>query len=76
MIEILEGTKLDDKILAACQRLKRSGCLIALDDYRDFPEWRPLIALADFIKVDVLATPGRTTSRGPRILADDCPSCR
>jgi c-di-GMP-related signal transduction protein len=38
VIEILEDTKLDDKVLATCQRLKRNGYLITLDDYQDSPE--------------------------------------
>ena len=44
-----------------------AGYLLALDDFRDTPEWQPLVALADFIKVDVLATAaGRPTAAGAR----------
>lgn len=57
VLEVLEDVVLDDKLLAACRRLKNAGYLIALDDFRDSPQWRPLVALADFIKVDLLATP-------------------
>jgi c-di-GMP-related signal transduction protein len=57
VLEVLEDVVLDDKLVAACRRLKNAGYLIALDDFRDSPQWRPLIALADFIKVDLLATP-------------------
>jgi EAL and modified HD-GYP domain-containing signal transduction protein len=56
VIEVLENVKVDDELLSACQRLKHSGYLIALDDFQETPEWQPLIALADFIKVDILAT--------------------
>ena len=57
VIEILETIQPDDEVVAACRRLKNAGYLIALDDFRDSPEWQPLASLADFIKVDVLATP-------------------
>lgn len=57
VLEVLEDVVLDERLLAACRRLKNAGYLIALDDFRDVPQWRPLVALADFIKVDLLATP-------------------
>jgi EAL and modified HD-GYP domain-containing signal transduction protein len=56
VIEILETVSPDEKVVAACRRMKEAGYLIALDDFRDGPEWHPLVALADFIKVDILAT--------------------
>jgi c-di-GMP-related signal transduction protein len=56
VIEILEDIRLDEEVLAACRQLKRAGYSIALDDFRDRPEWQPLVVLADFIKVDVLST--------------------
>ena len=56
VLEILETVSMDEEVLAACLRLKRAGYLLALDDFTDGPDWKPLIALADFIKVDVLAT--------------------
>jgi c-di-GMP-related signal transduction protein len=57
VLEVLESVVLDDRLVAACRRLKSAGYLLALDDYRDSPNWRPLLAIADFIKVDLLATP-------------------
>jgi c-di-GMP-related signal transduction protein len=56
VIEVLESVCPDEKVISACRRLKEAGYLIALDDFRDSPEWRPLASLADFIKVDILAT--------------------
>jgi c-di-GMP-related signal transduction protein len=53
---VLETIEIDDEVLAACRRLKRLGYLLALDDFLDRPDWKPLAALADFIKVDLLAT--------------------
>ena len=43
-------------MVAACRRLKQAGYLLALDDFLDHPDWKPLVSLADFIKVDLLAT--------------------
>jgi c-di-GMP-related signal transduction protein len=63
VIEVLENVRIDQEVIAACQRLKQAGYLIALDDFKYAPEWDPLIALADFIKVDVLATPPEEQSR-------------
>jgi c-di-GMP-related signal transduction protein len=57
VVELLESIRIDADVVEACRRLKRSGYLIALDDYRDVPEWQGMIPLADFIKVDMLATP-------------------
>jgi len=57
VVEILETVRIDDEVVTACRRLKQAGYVLALDDFRDRPEWAPLVQLADFIKVDVLATP-------------------
>lgn len=56
VIEVLETVKVDDEVIDSCRRLKRAGYLLALDDFKETPEVRPLIELADFIKVDILAT--------------------
>jgi c-di-GMP-related signal transduction protein len=56
VIEVLENVSPDEKVIAACRRLKQAGYLIALDDFRDCPAWHPLVLLADFIKADILAT--------------------
>jgi c-di-GMP-related signal transduction protein len=56
-IEILETVEPDGVVLDAVTRLKEAGYRIALDDFRDSPAMQPLIDLADYIKIDVLATP-------------------
>ena len=71
VIEILESVKLDEELLAACRRLKAQGYLLALDDFKDSPEWEPLISLADFIKVDLLATPPEEQARLAKKFASD-----
>ena len=71
VIEILESVKLDEELLAACRRLKAQGYLLALDDFKDSKEWEPLISLADFIKVDLLATPAEEQARLAKKFASD-----
>lgn len=54
--EILETVPPDQEVLRACQRMKDQGYRLALDDYCDVPETRPLLNFADFVKIDVLLT--------------------
>jgi c-di-GMP-related signal transduction protein len=56
VVEILENIKPDQEVIEACQRLKQSGYTIALDDFVDSPDWAPLVALADILKVDFRLT--------------------
>ena len=78
VIEVLETVKPDAKVVAACSRLKAAGYLIALDDFTETAEMAPLFELADFIKVDFLATGPeerralvrRHSPRGVRLLAE------
>jgi c-di-GMP-related signal transduction protein len=56
VIEILEIVEPDADIVAACMAAKRAGFRIALDDFVFRPEYEPLLAHADLIKVDFLAT--------------------
>lgn len=52
VIEILETIEPDAEVLAACQKLKGLGYLIALDDFVYAEKFRPLVELADIIKID------------------------
>ena len=56
VIELLETIEPDDEVLAACKMLKKSGYLLALDDFVEQAGYEPLIDLADFLKVDFLTT--------------------
>jgi c-di-GMP-related signal transduction protein len=56
VLEILETVPMDDEVHDACRRLKQAGYQLALDDFEERPDWKPLVAMADFIKVDLLAT--------------------
>ena len=53
VVEILESVAPDDLVIAACQRLKKSGYMIALDDFTMGDPREALADFADFIKVDV-----------------------
>lgn len=55
-IEVLETVPADDLVVAACQRLKQGGFVIALDDFAMNDPRESLTAYADIIKVDVRTT--------------------
>ncbi len=56
VVEILESVEPDDLVMAACQRLKEGGYMIALDDFAMGDKREPLTDIADIIKVDVQST--------------------
>ena len=60
VLEVLEDVAVDDDVLAALRNLSAQGYTIALDDFFYQEHLRPLVELADIIKIDVLAS-GRTT---------------
>jgi EAL and modified HD-GYP domain-containing signal transduction protein len=55
VLEVLEDIPVDDALIAAVRRLSAQGYTIALDDFIYHERLRPLIEVADIIKVDVLA---------------------
>jgi EAL and modified HD-GYP domain-containing signal transduction protein len=65
VIEILENVYPDADVLAACQKLKHSGFLIALDDFVPSNQTEPLVNFADIVKVDFL----RTSDQDRRMIA-------
>jgi EAL and modified HD-GYP domain-containing signal transduction protein len=56
VIEILETVTADPPVIAACERLRNAGYLIALDDFTADDPREPLTTLADILKVDFRAT--------------------
>ncbi|TQV72981.1 HDOD domain-containing protein [Aliikangiella marina] len=54
VIEILENTLVDDRLVNKVADLKKLGYEFALDDYSFLPEYDPLVPLADYIKIDLL----------------------
>lgn len=54
-LEILEDIKVDAELVEAVRHLSGQGYTIALDDFVYHETLRPLVKLADIIKIDVLA---------------------
>ena len=55
MLEILEDVPINDELIKSVERLSGLGFTIALDDYVYNPAHRPLVAMADIIKIDIMA---------------------
>jgi EAL and modified HD-GYP domain-containing signal transduction protein len=78
VLEILENIQPEPQVIDACKRLKKAGYILAMDDFVYSDSYRPLMDLADFIKVDFLQTgedertalPERWGSNGIRFLAE------
>ena len=55
VLEVLEDVRVDAVTLEQARNLVRKGHTLALDDFVYRPELRPLIELATYVKLDVLA---------------------
>jgi len=55
VVEILETVEVSEDVLARVTELKAEGYRFALDDFHYLPESEPLLALADYVKLAVLA---------------------
>ncbi len=55
ILEILEDIVADDELIAATQKLVDQGYIIALDDFVFDESLRPLVQLAQIVKIDLLA---------------------
>ncbi len=55
VLEILEDVPINDELIKSVERLSGLGFTIALDDYVYNPAHRPLVAMADIIKIDIMA---------------------
>ena len=58
VLEVLEDVLPGSELLAALSHLKAEGYTIALDDFEYDDSKRPLVELADLIKIDILALSG------------------
>lgn len=56
VVEVLETVRPDVEIVNACRKLKNAGFLLALDDFVMHPDYKQLLEIADFLKVDFRAT--------------------
>jgi len=55
VLEVLEDVTVDETLIKAVRKLSEQGYIIALDDFIYSDDWRPLVEIADIIKLDVLA---------------------
>ncbi len=53
VLEVLESVHVDDEFVAMLRGFKDAGYTIALDDFVFHERWKPLLELADIIKLDV-----------------------
>ncbi len=58
VLEVLEDIEATDAVIEGLKKLQREGYVIALDDFICDDSKLPLVALADIIKIDLLAVPG------------------
>ena len=56
VVEILETVEPDERVIAACRRLKQAHYLIALDDFAPNDPRAALCEFADILKIDIRAT--------------------
>src|SRR5665213_152242 len=54
VVELLESIECSPETLAECERMKAAGYKVALDDFVYDDSYKPMLALADIVKVDVL----------------------
>ena len=55
ILEVLEDIPVTDKLIEAVKRLHKQGFIVALDDYIYNPAHKPLIEMAEIIKIDLMA---------------------
>lgn len=70
VLEILEHVKITDALVDAVKDLKKQGYKIALDDFIYRPELKPLIPIADIIKIDLMALSQDQLRRYVKMLRD------
>jgi c-di-GMP-related signal transduction protein len=56
VLEVLETVEPTPQVIEACRKLKSTGYRLALDDFVWDPKFDPMVALADYIKVDFVLT--------------------
>ncbi|MEQ1661646.1 MAG: EAL domain-containing protein [Thiobacillus sp.] len=54
VLELLETITVTDAIVERCRQLKQQGFMLALDDFVFDDSYRPLLALVDIVKIDLL----------------------
>lgn len=68
VLEVLENMGVDQELMNALQRLSKLGYRIALDDFVYHESLKPLVEIADIIKVDILELDRETVAEHVKIL--------
>jgi EAL and modified HD-GYP domain-containing signal transduction protein len=55
VLELLEDIEADDEVIEGVKRLSEQGYTIALDDFIYHESLKPLVKLADLIKIDIMS---------------------
>lgn len=55
IVEVVETTVVDKRLIEAVKRLRHQGYTVALDDWMAFSTLQPLLGHADLVKIDVQA---------------------
>lgn len=70
VLEILEDLAPTPRLIEACRSLKSAGFRLALDDFTWQPDMEPLVAMADYVKVDFRLTNAEERARLLRKLSE------
>jgi c-di-GMP-related signal transduction protein len=68
VLEVLEDIPINEPLIEAVKQLKSRGFTIALDDYIYNPSHKPLVELADIIKIDIMQLDQRELIQHVKIL--------
>lgn len=68
VLEVLENIPVDARLVQALKRLKNKGFTVALDDYIYNPAHKPIVALADIIKIDITQLDRKDLVRHVKVL--------
>jgi len=55
VVEVLEDIEVDNELIESLKKLSKKGYRIALDDFVYHERLKPLVEVADLIKIDILA---------------------
>ena len=69
VLEIPPDARVDTRLVHRLKTLKSQGFTVALDNFTDEPSRRPLLPLADLVKIDLLGADSRVVGAAMRMLA-------
>ena len=69
VLEVLEDVPVNQQLVSSIKRLRKQGFIIALDDYIFNPNHKPIIELADIIKIDITQLNEKKLAQHVKILS-------